>query len=360
MQKREEETEGEIVVMTWVKGMEKMRLEDCEKALLSLLSNREHSRYQVMCSWGKLSDLAERLCAKASPPDLQPAKPLSQICSQRISPISLFAFVSPTDFSTLNLPSDVFLTVKTSQETSVFTVHSYTRRCTEMGLSSFQSAAPNKELISVAVDPLPEKQPLSATVDIVPDEELFSNYESFRLPLKSRSQPPAHSTEVEQAQEKQAEESSRKSLEPLQESEPDRGTTIWPVEVGLYRDLDKGQERQFYVVVRVIWVGDWKWAKLCLTQVQTESIYVLLGETFTFIPVSIDPVQPVRVRICADSDGSPLSREVHCASLLDIPVVEAGTSLEEFQTQQKGLRADLAQHGNSIETWKAARRIEWR
>lgn len=331
MQKREEETEGERVVMTWVEGMEDMRWEDCELALMSLLSNKGNAQYQVMCSYEQLRDLAERLCAKATFSDLQPVKLLSQIWFQKAVAIPIFVFVSPTDFSTLNLPRDVFLAVKTSLEVSFFTANDYIRRCQDMGLSSFQPA---------------ETQ--------ISDEELFASTESFCLPLKSHSQPPIHPAKVQNPQQK-PQKSGRQSLDSLLDSKPESGNTTWPVEIGLYRDLDKGRKMQFYVVVRVVWVGDWKWVKMCTYQVHTETMLVLLGKTFTFIPVDINPTQPLYLQIWPETGDIPLSQELYIASLLEIPIVEAGTSPEKFEAEQKSLREDLAQYGDNIEAWKAER-----
>lgn len=330
-----QEREGERVVMTWVEGMQEMKWEDCERALMSLLEKREVCEYQVMCSCEHLQSLTERLSAKTTPSGLRPMLPLSQIWTQEVSPVPLFVFVSPQEFSALSLPIDVFLAVKTSHEVSYFTVKAYIRRCNDMGISSFKLPAPPVE-----------------------EENMFFGTASFRIPVKSHTQPPLQPAGREG--QGKLEKRSKSIIPQIEELKAGSGNTAWPVQIGLYRDLDRGPEKRFYVVLRSAYARDWRQVRLCITQSNNMFIPMLLGADFTFIPVNIDPNQPLKLVVSSANSDTSLSEEIYCtsSSLLAIPMVEAGTSLEEFEAQQKRLREDLAQCGGNIETWKAVKATE--
>ena len=328
-----QEREGEMVVMTWVEGMQDIHWEDCEVALMSLLKKREVWDYQVMCSCEHLQSLAEGLCAKTTASALRPTLPLCQIWARQ-APVPLFIFVSPQEFSTLNLAADVFLAVKTRhEEVSYFTVDAYIRHCDDMGLSSFKLPAPPVE------------------------ESLFSLTASFRILAKPRTQPPSQPLDREE-QGRQLEKKRKSSIpQQIEELKVGSENTAWPVEIGLYRDLDRGPQKQFYVVLRLAYARDWRQVRLCIKQSSSKFIPMLLGADFTFMPVNIYPNQPLKLVVSSATSDTSLSQEVSysSSSLLAIPMVEAGTSVKEFADEQKRLREDLAKCGNNVETWKAVK-----
>lgn len=285
---------GEYVAITSPATLQSVNWEDCAVFLLSFLSTPR--KYQVLCSCELLFPLEERLVGTGRGVRIQ--APGVEVWSQRPYKDPVFLLLSQEEFARLGFPVDVFIAVKTFAELVTFTVSSYSLRCAEMHLSSLQSST---------------------------DEELFSDTVTCSLHRK-RS---------------------------ISKDKPTHR-----VDIGLYRDLDQGDQCRFYVVIRLVWTEDWQWVRLWLHQLQSWESYVLLGQDFTFVPVPLDPKQPLRLAIRACEDGELISKELFYPrlSLLALRSVEAGVSEEEFHTQQWQLRADLEQFQGCIETWKLHRK----